>query len=369
MVFICGAGRSGTTLLTDLLGMHSEITPLYETEFVTNVMLQLCGGKQKGFSHFQKDFSSLMGEWFNELEKSEKASNEKFYHGPNNILFDKETVTELTTIFLDKLRSSGEAFAPFKEFLVQLFYAHLKVAQQSQPGRRIIVNKTPSYIYILPMLAHLFPNAKFIHCVRDGRAVANSVVKRPFGPNTREEAAWWWADRVEQGHIWGLNNRERYHEVRYEKLVTQPVEELRDVFHFLGNFEVLDEAADILQMKNGSYIYSKAEDIAISTESAAKWRSDPSSASGSEGDLNAFSSEKQKTLLKTFGCWTDVDSDLEKEDDERVENEDGQQSEMIVDESLVAEVTPSDDVDIVTTHKTLELESAFQHSGAALGGS
>ncbi|WP_404454406.1 sulfotransferase [Virgibacillus necropolis] len=33
-MFIGGAERSGTTLLVDLLGLHSNISPVYETDFV-----------------------------------------------------------------------------------------------------------------------------------------------------------------------------------------------------------------------------------------------------------------------------------------------------------------------------------------------
>ncbi|MGH6882780.1 MAG: sulfotransferase, partial [Hypericibacter sp.] len=36
-LFIGGCGRSGTTLLSDLLGCHSQLSPIYEPGFIMNV--------------------------------------------------------------------------------------------------------------------------------------------------------------------------------------------------------------------------------------------------------------------------------------------------------------------------------------------
>jgi hypothetical protein len=40
-VFIGGAGRSGTTLVVDLLGTHANLSPVYETNFVLGVAREL----------------------------------------------------------------------------------------------------------------------------------------------------------------------------------------------------------------------------------------------------------------------------------------------------------------------------------------
>jgi hypothetical protein len=39
--FVVGVGRSGTTLLVNLLGSHRSMAPIYETSFIKN-LLSLC---------------------------------------------------------------------------------------------------------------------------------------------------------------------------------------------------------------------------------------------------------------------------------------------------------------------------------------
>jgi hypothetical protein len=42
----------------------------------------------------------------------------------------------------------------------------------------------------------LFPEARFINVIRDGRDVATSISKEHWGPNDPYEALTWWANRV-----------------------------------------------------------------------------------------------------------------------------------------------------------------------------
>ena len=37
-VFLGGAGRSGTTLAVDMIGLHPELSPIYETSFVVELI-------------------------------------------------------------------------------------------------------------------------------------------------------------------------------------------------------------------------------------------------------------------------------------------------------------------------------------------
>lgn len=81
-------------------------------------------------------------------------------------------------------------------------------------------DKTPRYIEHIPFLADLFPEARFVHVVRDGRDVALSYADVPFGPKTIARAAELWARRVgvgiETGRVLAAG---RYLAVRYEDLV------------------------------------------------------------------------------------------------------------------------------------------------------
>ena len=91
------------------------------------------------------------------------------------------------------------------------------------------------YLDRIHLLNEMFPDAQFIHIVRDGRDVAQSVMKLPWGPNDIVQAAAWWND-----HVWvarrvgAVLGKSRYMEVQYEHLVENAERELRRVCEFLG---------------------------------------------------------------------------------------------------------------------------------------
>jgi hypothetical protein len=109
--------------------------------------------------------------------------------------------------------------------------------------------KTPAYVRHLPLLHRLFPWARSVHIIRDGRDVALSIVEwacrngRQKGPAKlalwREEpmatCALWWEWQVRLGRRSGsVLPPGIYREVRYEELVADPEGVLRSVVSFLG---------------------------------------------------------------------------------------------------------------------------------------
>lgn len=81
--------------------------------------------------------------------------------------------------------------------------------------------------------ARLFPQAHFIHVIRDGRDVAASNITggQEWAYKTVEEAAAGWLGVVERPHTVAPSGR--YLEVRYEDLVGDPRNTLRKVAEFL----------------------------------------------------------------------------------------------------------------------------------------
>ncbi len=95
-------------------------------------------------------------------------------------------------------------------------------------------DKTPRYIEHIPLLARLFPKARFVHLVRDGRNVALSYSAVPFGPNNVAQAAVLWARRVGAGIRDGRGLGDgRYLEMRYEDLVEDAGGEAKMLCQFL----------------------------------------------------------------------------------------------------------------------------------------
>ena len=110
--------------------------------------------------------------------------------------------------------------------------------------------------HALPVIARLFPGARFVHLIRDGRDVAFSPFVAPKHPywrkiyfNSATIRSWRglamtqrayrahgplfnaarWANSVSLGRGHGAMLGERYHEVRYEALVTEPARVAREL--------------------------------------------------------------------------------------------------------------------------------------------
>lgn len=102
------------------------------------------------------------------------------------------------------------------------------------PWRRLVWgDKTPVYMGEIPLLAGLFPQARFIHIVRDPRDCVLST-ESAWG-NTPERTAQEWADRVRRCRTAGQGlGGGRYLELRYEDLVADVRGGLGRLFDFLG---------------------------------------------------------------------------------------------------------------------------------------
>jgi hypothetical protein len=102
-------------------------------------------------------------------------------------------------------------------------------------------DKTPMYMRHLPLLERLFPDAQYIHLVRDGRNAALSFLEMPEGtftrtwahPSTPSEFACLWRREVAEARaLGGRVGPDRYLEVRYEALVAGPEETVASLCAF-----------------------------------------------------------------------------------------------------------------------------------------
>lgn len=91
------------------------------------------------------------------------------------------------------------------------------------------VDHTPMNILFADWYISLFPNAKFIHVLRDPRAVANSLLQRDWGPSTVEEFVPFWLQKVTSGLAFMSQFPDNFTQVRYEDLVADPTGTLNDI--------------------------------------------------------------------------------------------------------------------------------------------
>ena len=106
------------------------------------------------------------------------------------------------------------------------------------------VETTPHTLLHMETLAEIFPRARFIHVVRDGRDVVGSLLQRDWmDPATGEKvwccqtpkaAAEYWVHVVDAIREQGSRLPGRYLEVSYEELIAHPEASMRVVLAFLG---------------------------------------------------------------------------------------------------------------------------------------
>jgi LPS sulfotransferase NodH len=103
-------------------------------------------------------------------------------------------------------------------------------------------DKTPLYMQHLHLLERLFPDALYVHLVRDGRDAAVSFLRMPEGvvtrmwahPRSAADFACQWRTEIEAARRLGRRVSGRYLEVRYEELVAEPDRELERICAFVG---------------------------------------------------------------------------------------------------------------------------------------
>lgn len=226
-VFIGGAGRSGTTLAVDLLGTHAKLSPVYETDFVLGVAREMLA--RRPVPETAAAVRRLMAQWTEPLplRPHNKRAHERYLHGPHYILFERAFALQATETFIDELPT--DPIGGFRRFVEALFARHAEL-----DGKPFWVNKTPSYISALGFLQRVWPDLLFVHCVRDGRDVAASVLTRPWGPNTWAEAGGWWRDQVRPGLEFAARNPGQVAVLRYEEVLERPAQAIEGVLGALG---------------------------------------------------------------------------------------------------------------------------------------
>jgi hypothetical protein len=112
-------------------------------------------------------------------------------------------------------------------------------------GKPLVGDKTPNYALYMPMLHGLWPQAKFVHLIRDGRDVCLSMLAwKRSGRATGRYATWaedpvsttasWWRWHVLLAQESGARLGDKlYYEVRYEALVADPDRECVALCNFL----------------------------------------------------------------------------------------------------------------------------------------
>ncbi len=212
-IFIIGAARSGTTLLQYMLRSHPDLSlPTAESHFFIPIY-----NRRNEFGDLTKqtNLRNLLREIYN----TKSIFFDEDVHG---IEFDINTLTSL-------LHKQGRATVP--SVISGIFEANAEGEGKNRWG-----DKTPYYILHLEILLEMFPNAQFVHLIRDGRDCALSMLERSKDLKIVNiyHAAYTWNKYVEAGCTFGRNHPNCYFGIRYEDILNKPEEAMHSLCTFLS---------------------------------------------------------------------------------------------------------------------------------------
>ncbi|KAH8859039.1 Protein-tyrosine sulfotransferase A [Schistosoma japonicum] len=113
-----------------------------------------------------------------------------------------------------------------------------EIIMNTGPSAKYLCHKQPFTFYYLDYLSEIFINAKFIHMIRDGRAVIASSIKRHINPlyvlDKPYEAFEYWEGITKKMFNDCLQiGSKRCLTIRYEDLILNTIKETKKVFKFL----------------------------------------------------------------------------------------------------------------------------------------
>lgn len=211
-VFVVGCPRSGTTLLQRMLDNHPQLTVANDTHFITRAAK----------IELRKEADPVL-------------TNELLTKVRNYRRFGR---MGLGATDVEKAAEGCRTYSAFVSKLYDIRAEHM--------GKPLSGEKTPDFCRQIPALNKMFPRAKFVHIIRDGRDTALSAMN--WATSTKGPGKWslWAEDPVGTCALWwrwqaGTGMRDGhtqdegiYHPVRYERLVEDPSNELSAIAAFLG---------------------------------------------------------------------------------------------------------------------------------------
>ena len=227
IVFVTGASRSGTTLMSFVLRNHSSVFGLREMHY--------------------------FGDVWDPRDKDQHYSDDKAVSCIAAMLARQEQGVLATAPEEEHLREAKDVIARLNS--QQLSAAEIYVAAVNDisagSGKAIVCEQTPKNIFYAQALLDTYPNAKVVHMARDPRAIMASQKKRwkrrelstdnSRFPLRQSLRVWVNYHPYTISRLWNqatktacrLQGHPRFKIVSFESLLTEPEQTIRGLCEFL----------------------------------------------------------------------------------------------------------------------------------------
>lgn len=224
-VFIIGSGRCGTTLLRGILDHHPNIAVTPELKFFDQIL-----ARRRNYTGAERSLEAM---------KEITRSTIREFSG---LLHDQITVD---TAEVEQKLQDAENYAEIFGLLLR--------AYKTKDNTKVVIEKTPRNVFHLRQIHNMFPQARFIHMVRDGREFCASAHRRGWSESIYELCAWWREALCSFEHFLHKHSDKKEDIIRvwYEDLTSTPERELRGLLNFLDvnadNLDIRKALSDLPQ--------------------------------------------------------------------------------------------------------------------------
>ncbi len=197
-IFIAGCDRSGTTLAGNILGRAQNAVTTPESQFIYSCFPNATNrdeDKKRVITAVRKNWRYKI--WGLSASKWERSA-----------LQSRRCEELILSIVMCYAQEHGKGDADFW------------------------IDHTPSHVRYFETLFDIFPECKIVHMVRDGRAVASSLMQVDWGPNSIPHAAAHWIDALAYGLAMEHKYPHAVMRVHYEDLVRKPEKTIRAMCDF-----------------------------------------------------------------------------------------------------------------------------------------
>ena len=247
--FIIGSGRSGNTLLRAILAKHPAVVIPPESYVLGQIV------------RTYRVLSFLPWPELSRIVISKFEDHPQFFTWEISL---QEFYERIVKFDIRKQNLST---------LLNAFYMYY--AEKKKPSAIRWGDKTPLNTFHLQRIRKVFPEAKFVHIIRDGRDVVSSYLKAGIYQKA-EDAAKRWLSSIRLAQRFARQvGEDRYLEIRYEQLVKDPETSVKKVCRFI-DLEYRDEmlrfyenieALGDTKLKHHENLHNP-----INQESVGKWR-------------------------------------------------------------------------------------------------
>lgn len=279
-VFIVGCGRTGSSLIRDLLNRSTNMCISPETHFLRR--FSVMGAKKLlgrlGDLRHEHNVDQLI----DFLYAVDKRRSSSYW------MFLRKHVER--SEFKRRLMESDRSERGLFEVLMQLYADR----RGSSDPHLILGEKTPTHLYYVPTLLEWFPQAKVVHSFRDPRAIFASrfkkvnqgrdglrikyaampqlMLQRCVGPVETLYVTRAWLDAARLHFKYQESYPTQYHLLQFENLICQPAKEIERLCNFL-EFAVEPQMLHEVDVVGSSFNSQRLVRTGFDRSVVDRWRS------------------------------------------------------------------------------------------------